>query len=246
MTTPLRVLPPGRWRPELHAALERMILTYGGAAANPRPLATFDWDNTAIHGDIGESVLMALDAADGGARLATYEHLCDTEGKEVGYPQCAFGIAGLDALEARRLAIDVAERAIADGRMAWRPEIRELIAAMQRHGWEVWVISASAEPLVQAVAQAYGIGADRVVGMRLAVGDDGRFLPRLAGPNTYRRGKLEAIDTFVGRRPTFAAGDADTDIEMLEAARHRLVFDRGHPELRARAEAGGWWLQEPF
>ena len=53
------------------------------------------------------------------------------------------------------------------------------------------------------------------------------------------------IDKYIGVRPTFAAGDTDTDIEMLQSAEHVLLMDRGNDEAQAEAKAGGWWVQPP-
>lgn len=241
------LLPRARWTPAVRAAVEEMVVAHGRTspsydAAAP-PLAVFDWDNTCIRGDIGEGALLALDAADGGGRMATYEAMVASEGKPAAYAWCAFALAGLTEPEVRRLAQEVLRACLAAGTMAERPEVRDLIWALQRHGWDVRVVSASAEPLVQAVAQGYGVPADRVLGVRLARGPGERYLPELAGPLTFRRGKVDAIDRFVGRPPLFAAGDTDTDIEMLEQATFRLVLGDSSPELLDRAREGGWWTE---
>lgn len=231
------VLPRRRWDPAVHAALVRML-----EETPPGALAALDWDNTMIRGDIGESVLDHLDR-DGRGRMAEYLRLCKVEGKRVGYAWCAFQIAGLTLDEAAALTNRVIEERLADGRIELRPEMIELVAGLHARGWEVWVISASAEPLVRTFAPRYGIAADHVVGMRLAIDPDGRLADRLGGPNTFREGKVEALDRFVGRRPVFAAGDTETDIDMLESAKHRLLMDRGNLAARAAAERGGWWIQ---
>ncbi len=242
-------LAPGRWEPAIHAGLERMVREHGrsGGQWDPhhRPLATFDWDNTAILGDIGEAVLDYLDERDQTQRSLEYERQCEEFGKPVGYPWAAYQIAGLREHEARALTLQVIDTWMARGKITFRPEIRDLIAVMQHQGWEVWVVSASAEPLVRTFGQFYGIGPDHTIGMRLKMDDSGRYLPALSGPNTYRQGKVQAIDEIIGRRPVFAAGDTDTDIDMLRSARYALLMDRGSAEVRQAAEAGGWWVQPP-
>jgi phosphoserine phosphatase len=63
---------------------------------------------------------------------------------------------------------------------------------------------------------------------------------------TYREGKLEAVMAWIGRAPTFAAGDSEGDQWLLRAARHALLVDRGahgDPALRALAREEGWWVQ---
>lgn len=241
------ILSAGRWDPLIRAALEDMIASYGvGSDQYDRtrpPIATFDWDNTAIRGDIQESVLLWLDHRDGGRRTQVYEHLAAEAGRPAAYQWAAEVVAGLYELEVRELTLEVVESYLNQGGLRFRPEMRDLMFALQRWGWEVWVVSASAEVVVQTIAQFYGVPADRVIGVKLTVAPDGLLLPHTAGPLTYRTGKVAAIDRFIGRRPTFAAGDTDTDIEMLQASRHVLLMDRGNDEALTAAREGGWWVQ---
>ena len=244
---PRQVLAAGRWVAEVHAALERMIADQGRLSPDFRPdappVATFDWDNTCIRGDIGETVLAALDEADGGDRMARYDAVCAEQGTRAGYAWAASALAGWSELDLRAFAQATIESGITRGILVERPEIRELIWSLQRHGWDVWIVSASVFPAVHAFAQRYGIPAGRVIGVHLAVGPDGRFLPELASPLTFREGKVESIDRHIGRRPTFACGDARTDQELLESARFQLLIDKGDAVLRQHGEASGWWIQ---
>jgi HAD superfamily phosphoserine phosphatase-like hydrolase len=243
------ILSPGRWDPAVHAGLEAVIARYGrgspGWTQKDRPVATFDWDNTCIRGDIQESVISWLDQRDAGRRFRIYERLAEEQGKPAAFEYAAGVVAGLYELEIRELTLKVVEDWLSKGGLHFRPELRDLIAALQRWGWDVWVVSASAEPVVQTIAQFYGIPADRVIGLKLSVASDGLVLPHVSGPFTYREGKVKAIDKYIGVRPTFAAGDTDTDIEMLQSAEHVLLMDRGNDEAQAEAKAGGWWVQPP-
>jgi HAD superfamily phosphoserine phosphatase-like hydrolase len=244
------LLPSGRWSPDVFAALNRMLAEHGvGAAgydASRPPVATFDWDNTCAKGDIGESVMDALDLRDGGDRNAEYLRLCQTEGKAAGYAYCAFQIAGMSAAQAAGLAAQVIESRCRSGHIVVRPEMRDLMSAMRECGWQVWIVSASAQVLVQVFAKQYGIDGGRVIGVRLQTDAKGILLPALDGPMTFREGKVHAIQKFIGLMPLFAAGDTDTDVEMLQAARHRLLIDSGNPVARSAAKAGNWWIQPPF
>jgi HAD superfamily phosphoserine phosphatase-like hydrolase len=243
------ILSPGRWDPDVRVAMEDMIATYGRTSAGwspqDRPIATFDWDNTCMQGDIQESVLAWLDQKDGGRRMGVFDRLVAEQGKPVAFAWAAEVVAGMYELEIRELTLKVVEDWLAHGGLRVRPEMRDLVAALQRWGWDVWVVSASAEPVVQTVAQLYGVPADRVIGVKLSISSDGLVLPTVSGPMTFREGKVRAIDRFIGKRPTFAAGDTDTDIEMLHTAKHVLLMDRGNDEARAAAAAGGWWVQPP-
>lgn len=222
-------LPPRRWAPDVHRALTGLLPDPG--------VATLDWDNTCIRGDIGEAVLRAL----GPEPWALYEALEASQGRAVAYAYCATALAGVTADGLRAHTRQVWDECLADGTITVRPEMVDLVAALQSHGWEVWVVTASAEIVVATVAGFYGIAPERVLGVRLV--DDGVLQPRIDGPLTYRQGKVEVIERHIGKRARLAAGDHETDIDMLQAAEHGLVIDRGSEELRAVAAAHGWWVQ---
>ncbi len=164
-----------------------------------------------------------------------------------------------------------------DGLCGWirvYPQIHDLIGTLQANGFDVWVVSASPEPSVQAFAERVGIAADHVIGIRVLTDPEGRLTHRLAdcgpeGPDsdrimTYKEGKRCFIaqeifgDRTAGaiesasdpaRRPALVAGDAQTDIDMLlEAAVLKLVIDRQRSEVlcHALAGTGGEWLLNPM
>jgi hypothetical protein len=87
----------------------------------------------------------------------------------------------------------------------------------------VWVITASFEGTVQSVSEpgAYGydVPNDHVIGIRLKQDADGKYLPEVDDSEgyaiTYRQGKADVLNNLVGQAPIFAAGDSDTDFEMM-------------------------------
>jgi len=237
----------GRWDATVRSALEALIDAHGQDApgyqpATP-PIAVFDWDNTCITGDIGEAVLRRLDADGRPGAWAEYERLCHDRGDAIGYRYCAEVVGGGDPMALRLWISDVIDDCLATGEIKVRPEMRELFWALQVAGWQPWVVSASAEPLVSVFAQRYGVPGHRVIGMVLGRDPAGCLLQEVVGPVTYRGGKVDAIDQRIGRRPTLAGGDATTDLEMLGSASHALLFDRGNTKLTRIAAGAGWWLQ---
>lgn len=150
--------------------------------------------------------------------------------------------------------------------------MRKLIGVLREHGFDVWIVSASPEPIVQTFAERVGIDRDHVVGIRTLQDAEGRLTAELAGCGpvadgdntliTYIEGKRCWIDRAIfggagtlqpspdeARRPVFVAGDAVTDIAMLrDATALRLVIDRQNPELlcHALAGTGGRWLVQPM
>ena len=125
------------------------------------------------------------------------------------------------------------------------PEIQSLIELLGRRGFEVWLVSAGPQWVVQAGAARLGIPAQRVLGMRTRI-EEGRLTTETEPPVTFRRGKVEAIEKFIGARPYLAVGDSWADADMLEFAEHALLIDRGYADLREKAERLGWAIQPVF
>ncbi len=222
--------------PEVASGLEAMV------AARPG-LAVFDFDQTVLWGDISETLLARLAAASGEPLVREYEEACARDLRAAYVELVHTLVAGRTEREARRLAQETFALGRREGTLGIRPAMRELAWAMRRHGWELWVVTASPQVLVQAVAEHVGFAPDRVVGMRSEVGPDGRFLPRLNDVVTFMEGKLEAIRKATGADPVFAAGDSVSDEPMMAASRHALLVDRGAEGLRTRARERGWWIQ---
>ncbi len=232
--------PPGLlveagWTPENRQRLESMIPARG--------VAVLDWDETCIHGDISETLLAILAADRGEDLVEAYQAECREDLRTAYVNLVHTLVAGRTEREARALALRALREGQAMGRLAIRETMRELVWALQRHEWDVWVITASPEVLVQAVAEQYGIPPGRVVGMRSVVGTDGRYLPRLHDPITYKEGKVLAFLSAAGGDPTFVAGDSRSDAPLMQRARYALLLDRGDDGLRTEAEARGWWIQ---
>ena len=121
-----------------------------------------------------------------------------------------------------------------------RPAMVALARAMQDAGWEVWVISATNQWTIEAVAPLLGFAPERVVGNRCRV-DQARITDEREGPITWRQGKVDAIALHTGRPPVAAFGDTWTDVEMLHAATElALLVDRGDAQLRSLAEERRW------
>lgn len=98
-------------------------------------------------------------------------------------------------------------------------EMRELMALLQGHGLRCYVVSASSEWLVKTAAArlAFPLAEDDIFGVRTQMAAGDVVLPEAAKghPLTYRSGKNEVIDRYIGGTPWLTAGDADTDYDML-------------------------------
>ena len=107
------------------------------------------------------------------------------------------------------------------------PEIQDLFAALKRNGIDVFIVSASYKPVVEAFsgvgAYGYNLPADHVIAMDLETGSDGKIIPeyKKGWVQTFKHGKVEAINQKIksepGRNwdPLFTAGDSDGDYAMF-------------------------------
>lgn len=100
--------------------------------------------------------------------------------------------------------------------------MRELLDYLRANGFKTFIVSGGGVEFMRPITEkAYGIPPEQVVGSTIttqyALVDDTPVLNRLSkidfvddGP-----GKPVGINTFIGRRPVFAAGNSDGDYEML-------------------------------
>jgi len=146
-----------------------------------------------------------------------------------------------------------------EGYLRLHRAMKQLVQQLRQRGFDVWVVSASPQYVVEAFAREVGVPRDRVIGIRSVLDDAGRITHALQGCGevqdgdnrllTYVEGKRCWIKKVIGRPAAFVAGDATTDISMLrDATGLRLVFDRGYPELMCRAlhGKGAGWLINPM
>lgn len=207
---------------------------------------------------------------------------------EPAYAWAAQLLAGYGAEEARRMGERALQAAlvrqqgatqtigVAKGLTAWLrfyPQMRDLIAVLKARGFDVWVVSASPQQIVEAAASHVGIQADRVIGIRL-LERDGKLTASIAGCGDVADGANELITYIEGKRcwinkvifgvsggaamqrqmdlakrQVFAAGDSDTDVSFLQDATGlRLVLNRNKKELmcNAYANAHGTWIVNPM
>lgn len=124
-------------------------------------------------------------------------------------------------------------------------EIKNLIGVLAGSGFDVWIISATSQPIVEAAGQFLGVGPERCIGVRHKT--EGEVYAALGDNVTYRNGKVEAIRNLIGKKPVFAVGDWYTDLEMLDYCDGiSLLLDRGRKDLVELGKKKGWLLQPVF
>ncbi|SEB12138.1 haloacid dehalogenase-like hydrolase [Mycobacterium sp. 283mftsu] len=153
------------------------------------------------------------------------------------------------------------------GWVRYYPQMRDLVETLHANGFDVRIISASAEPVARVWAEELNIPADHVMGVRTERDGDvltSRLVP-CGGESaiTYIEGKRCRVNEEVfgvtgpaaftqqpePKRAAFAAGDSDTDVTFLtDATALRLVLNRNKTELMCTAydNAGGNWLVNPM
>lgn len=138
--------------------------------------------------------------------------------------------------------------------LAYRPMV-ELLGLLRENDFHVYICTGGGRDFVRVVSrELYGIERDHVIGSAGALeyrdGDiyrkKGIELPIDDGP-----GKPVHIWQRTGRKPLFAAGNANGDLEMLQIARFSLLIEhddaerefaytKGAEKVRAAAIDQGW------
>ncbi|MFG2194335.1 haloacid dehalogenase-like hydrolase [Streptomyces sp. NPDC048639] len=159
------------------------------------------------------------------------------------------------------------------GYVRYYDQQRDLIRTLQKAGFDVWIVSASAEPIVRAWTPGAGIDGNRVIGVRNVV-EDGRLTNGVEGCGdvkddtggevlTYMDGKrcwlnkvvygIDGAEAFrlqdPAHRIAFGAGDAETDVTFVDdATAGHLAINRNKTELMCRAydNADRRWLVNPM
>jgi HAD superfamily hydrolase (TIGR01490 family) len=122
-----------------------------------------------------------------------------------------------------------------------RPESHALIEMHRAAGREQWIVSASAQGIVDPLARAIGMTGG--IGTRLAVAD-GAYTGELDGPFVYAEGKVEAISAIAVTRGydlsrCYAYSDSVSDRPMLELVGHPVAVNPDRA-LEALARTRGW------
>lgn len=112
----------------------------------------------------------------------------------------------------------------------FRPDALAVWRRWRAKGAKMVIVTAS--PDITVAPFARGLGADVLIGTRLAFGPDDRALGVLAGPNCRAREKVVRLKELFGEevRLTAAYGDTSGDTEMLAIAEERgYRLFRGRP-----------------
>ena len=118
----------------------------------------------------------------------------------------------------------------------------DLLEYLKAHEFRVFVVSGGGRDFMRVFAEeTWGIYKENVIGTAADYSyADGRIVRagEALGRLDVGPGKPEHIFAQTGRLPVFAGGNADVDIEMLEAARFALLVDHDDEEREFAYKSG--------
>ncbi len=122
------------------------------------------------------------------------------------------------------------------------PEMRQLVAELQKSGCDVWAVSSTNEWTIREAVKHFGIAAGKILAACVEV-ESGVATDRLIRvPSGI--GKPQAILEVIGRPPDAAFGNSRWDAEMLRIARYAVAVNP-NPELEELARERGWTVYWP-
>ncbi len=248
---PNKDAPVNPFPPSLVRALTDAIEAAARTATGPL-YAAFDADGTLWDTDVGEAFFDYQIRCCGLEGLPSdpwrrYRDLKKTD-PAAAYAWLAQINRGRTLAEVRAWAKDCVER---QAPFPVFESQRELIGLLRRHGFEIFVVTASVKWAVEPAAALLGINPARVLGVTTEV-VNGVVTDRATRPITWRQGKADALLAATrGVAPALCSGNTLGDIALLSAAdRVRLaVSTQSAPgtglfeeeeRLREEAEAHGW------
>lgn len=158
------------------------------------------------------------------------------------------------------------------GYIRYYDQQKDLIRTLKRAGFDVYIVSASAETVAEAWSSGVGVDAAHTIGVRSMV-DGGRFTTGIRGCGDVKDGHGEAIPYIDGKRCwinqeifkvkgaaawrkqdpahriALGGGDADTDVTFVnDATGAHLAINRNKNELMCRGldDADGRWVVNPM
>lgn len=179
--------------------------------------------------------------------LSEYESIQSRSGLEASYRWSSWIFSGHSPEELKEISKRVWNEHASDPNShsvrIYKP-MKELVDHLISNGWEVWIVTASPQEIIQSVSPLFGIPEERVLGMNLVL-ENGIHSSKILEPFTYGAGKVERFKAATGAFADFAFGDSINDFPLLKSATRAGIFlDRGKgvvpPESTKIQTISGW------
>ncbi|MEU3355508.1 haloacid dehalogenase-like hydrolase [Streptomyces sp. NPDC037389] len=158
------------------------------------------------------------------------------------------------------------------GYVRYYDQQKDLIRTLKAAGFDVYIVSASSEPIAEAWSSGVGLDAKHTIGIR-NVTKHGRLTTAIKGCGGVETGRGDALPYMDGKRCminqeifkikgaaawkqqdpahriALGAGDADTDVTFVnDATGAHVAINRNKSELMCRAfdDADGRWVANPM
>ena len=201
-------------------------------------VALFDADGVLWEGDIAEEFTMWMigEGHFDGLLWPVYEHVLDRD-PEAACVQLLSFFAGMPTTELRT---HVEHFWQSTPERPWIPETKATIQWARQHGWTIYVVSASAAPLLAPLWRHLPV--DEIFGMEPEVDDEGRYTGEATGIRTVGTGKAEKVRSVTKAPIRLAAGDTALDIPMLQLSEDVAWVINPDADLRDFAENANWLM----
>jgi len=209
-------------------------------------LAIFDLDNTLLGGDsdyLWGKYLVAQDLVDGAHYERENQRFYDDyrAGTLDIYEFLNFALRPLAAIPLPRL-LALRERFMQEQiAPIILPAARTLLDHHREQGDMLLIITATNRFVTEPIAAALGVEHLLATDPEMI---DGRYTGRVAGTPTFREGKVQRLDQWLGQQGQNLAdawfySDSHNDLPLLERVPHPVAVDPDDT-LRVHAEAKGW------
>lgn len=212
---------------------------------SPR-LAVFDCDGTLWSGDAGEGFfdweLKRGVLSDEVVRWARARYAEYRVGKVSEDDMCGEMVQlhkGLEEADVLRLSAEFFQERLAPRIF---PEMRQLVAELQKSGCDVWAVSSTNVWTIREAMKYFAIPPEKILAAAVEV-ENGIITDRLIRvPSGI--GKPQAILEVIGRPPDTAFGNSRWDAEMLRIARYPVAVNP-NPDLEQLARERNWTVYWP-
>ena len=126
-----------------------------------------------------------------------------------------------------------------------RPQIISLIEALHAREVEVWIVSSSQQPMVESVAERYGIPLRRVIGIDFERDAEDRYTRSPRHPVPVAEDKWSRFNAEIGRAPTVMFGDSRHDLPLMKVAGGGVLIHSPNTPLWIEAEEQGFLCIAP-